>query len=216
MSDKSAPWIDPEAMASTLYVLYLDAVAHDESGEFDPETTGWEPSTIRYEAEVAAGATLPEANFARLMAAIAIVTTDRFWTDARAFNDLCLILSGSMPSREFDRADAADLAWGITEALLIDSPEGEPFSNEVRRYIGAVVDHEGFLNAPDVLGVALRGPIPADLPEGAAQASLEKEREIENIVKGKLLLLAGQLDQLSLRHGSGARIVESIRQLVSR
>lgn len=213
------PWTDPESLASTLLVSYVDRVGHDDAGRFDPACLTWEPATVRHEATLAAGDSLPEANFARLMAALAILGTDRFWNEPRAFNDVCLVLSGHVPGGGgFEAADLADLAWGTTEALLLAAPDdADPFSTAVRRYMGLALDQEGFVRGPDVLGLAIRPePRVADLTADAAQASATREREIETIVRGKLLLLGAQLASLTLRHGDVRRLVTAIDRKLAR
>src|SRR6516165_7383164 len=142
---QSAPlWTDADAFATTLLTLFLDT--------YGTEGLAWHPDTISMEIEHDLGIIMPPDNYERLMTAISLLTTDGFFTSVPDFVYGCVVLNGHhVPPGVFSPADAADCAWGVTEAMLINPPEDRtPFSDEICSYIGKVLDDEGILVPPDV------------------------------------------------------------------
>src|SRR5687768_5208130 len=79
-----------ETFATPLVVAMLD--------EYGTEFLTWSPRTIRMETEADFGIDWPQLNFDRLMAGVALLTTDAFYSSLPDFIDLCNILSGSPAS----------------------------------------------------------------------------------------------------------------------
>lgn len=198
-------WADPGRYATTLLVLFVDA--------YGTEGLGWDNRTIKMEIEDDFGVTLPQGNFDRLMVAKGILTTDDFYRSLPDFIDWCNVLDGgSYDPRVWDPAEAAECAWGITEALLIDEPEeDDPFSPEILGYIGAVLDAEGIINPPDVLAIATGRRYSAsglgdfsDDPEmfdAVWDFEASKTGAINGYVRDSLVRLSRQLDELPLDTG---------------
>lgn len=186
---------------------------------FGPELWDWAPATIAAEARAELGQPLPRANFDRLMAAIAIAGTDLFHKDAGAFVRLAGVLSGdAFQPDEFDPPTAAECAWALTEAALLDPPgdDPEPYAPEVRRYLGGVLREEGFLRAPDVLGIALGLPDPSRLdldPAERAEAEAAQDARdaaIAATIRAGLAAVRDQLAALELRNGTTAAVVSQL------
>lgn len=207
---------DPDTYATTMLVL---------AGELlDPGFLNWHPGTILAELERVSGADVPQLNFDRLMAAVAIKTTDLFWKQEDRFVALCNVLAGTpFDPDTFDPADAVEVAWGITEALVIDPPDGddpEPFSDAVRHYVGMALLAEGMIRPPDVLRIAIGGNATArvrrdyghdpDRMTGIAAEQERMTREVEEAVRDGLDELFAQLDALPLREGSTAELKRRI------
>lgn len=210
-------WLSRETFASVLLTLFLD--------RFGTEALEWDPATITLEVEEEFNVDLPQLSLDKLIVAIQILTTDRFFKSLPDFVDFCNVLCGT-PYRPdmWDPADAEEVAWGITEALLISPPDdddNEPFTNEVRAYIGSVLDSEGIINPPDILRVALRAarvsPTIEDFSDDPAMFSavydLEagKTEDINNSVRLKTDLLVAQLAALNLQNGNTQQVVELLR-----
>jgi hypothetical protein len=194
---------------------------HDEY--FDPKDSpgencySWHPGTILLEIRDDFGVELPQGNFDRLMAGIHLLTSDSFYKNGATFVEICNVLSGGLYNpATWDPADALECAWGITEAMLLSPPDDddeEPFSREIRAYIGAALDQEGILDPPDVLRIAIRGAghnsaaqvsSQFDDPEtrqAITQTEAAKVREINDHIKSNLRMLVGQLGALHLTHG---------------
>lgn len=193
-------WTDPLSFASTLLVLFVDT--------YGTEAFSWAGETIKMEIEDDFEIRLPAANLDRLMVAISLLTTDDFYWSLPEFIRWCNILSGDSVGEAWDLADAGDIAWGVSEALMLYPPEGEePFTAEIRGYIGAILDREGIINPPDVLRLAVRSSdlqqtVEDDFSDDPVMFSAiygfeaAKTTAIEDYVKSQLTSLVQQLQQL--------------------
>jgi len=209
-------WTSPETFASVLLTVFLDA--------FGTEALEWDPGTIAMEIEDEFNVDLPQTSFDKLMAAIQILTTDRFYKSLPDFITFCNVLDGDEYRPDtFDPADAEEVAWGITEALLISPPDDndpDPFSDEIRAYIGAVLDREGIINPPDILRIALRvarvSPSIQDFSDDPAMFNavydLEtgKTEDINRTIVLRTQLLAAQLGALNLQNGNAKQVAETL------
>ncbi len=220
---------DPDTFATTMLVIAVEAFGpeclYDRD---DPDRGPWHPTTFRTMLEEKFGCQLPKANLDKLMAAVTVVTTDLFFGSVMSFIPLANILAGD----EFDpdtweKADAVECAWAITEALLLDPPDGdnpEPFSDEVRTYVGMVLRDEGYVTPPDVLKIAIDGDFSdkvrynfSDDPEmfeGIYSVQRGKTEEVESILRENLLGLSQQLEALPVREGSTDEILKRIGQML--
>ena len=215
-------WTSPQTFASILLTVFLD--------RFEMEGLGWDPNTITLEIEEEFDVELPQCVLDKLMAAISILTSDTFYRSLPDFITFCNVLSGDTYRPDmFDPADSAEVAWGITEGLLISPPEEEqegPFSDEIRAYIGAVLDQEGIINAPDVLQIALRK---ANVSDAANQFSDDpemfnaiydveagKSAEINSIITEKVKMLLGQLRAIQLKNGNTMTVAKTLEQSLTK
>lgn len=212
-------FVSPESFATTLLTLFVD--------NYGTAGFEWDPETIRMELEEDFHVKVPQANFDRLMAAINLMRSDDFYKSLPDFISYCNILSGdTYDPRNWDPADAAEIAWGMTEALLIQPPDDEdenPFSEDIVAYIGQVLNQEGIINPPDILKVAVRDNDPARMVAGDYSDDPEmfnsiydfeagKSEEINQLVKANLQRLAQQLTALPLRAGNPANAVQQMLQ----
>lgn len=213
-------WRSPQTFGIVLLTLFLD--------RFGTEALEWDPGTIAMEVEEEFDVDLPQSVFDKLMAAINILTTDTFYRSLPDFIIICNVLSGDTYRPDtFDPADSAEIAWGLTEGLLIAPPEAnelEPFNDEIRAYIGAVLDSEGIINAPDVLKIAIRR---ANVSDAANQFSDDpamfgaiyeveagKTDEINYVIQQKALLLIEQLRAIPLVNGTTTEVVRALAETV--
>ena len=215
-------WRSKETFATVLLTMFLD--------RFGTEALEWDPATIALEIEEEFDVDLPQLSLDRLIVAIQILTTDRFFKRLPDFIAFCNVLDGDpFQPDTFDPADAEEVSWGITEALLISPPEDddpEPLTDEIRSYIGAVLDSEGILNAPDILRVALRmvkvAPAMKDFSDDPEMFSAiydveaGKTEDINQSIRFKTELLTEQLAALQLKNGSTQRVAEMLRKSLSK
>ena len=214
-------WVDRDVFATTLLIMGLDY--------YGPDLLTWHPETIKREIQDDFGVHLPKANFDRLMAAITIVTTDLFFKNLSRFVQLANVLAfDDFQPDEFEPADSMECAWAVTEALLLSPPDEsdpEPFSLEVRKYIGFVLHEEGFVQAPDVLRLAVRDYSSSvtydftDDPEMFAavnEVQTGKKDQVEATLRGCLQDLMGQLAALKLRTGTTDEIVKRLQELLTK
>ena len=212
-------WKDKDTFASVLLTLYLD--------KFGTEALSWDPTTMLLEIEEEFNVDLPQLSFDKLLVAIQILTTDRFYKSLPDFVAFCNVLSGDTYRPDmWDPADAEEVSWGLTEALMIyppDDDDEEPFTEEIRAYIGAVLDREGLINPPDILRIALRearvSPSIEDFSDDPQMFSaiydLEegKRADIEQTMKERTTLLAAQLAALQLDNGATDKVVNALENI---
>lgn len=214
-------WRSKETFATVLLTMFLD--------RFGTEALEWDPATIALEIEEEFDVDLPQLSLDRLIVAIQILTTDRFFKRLPDFIAFCNVLDGDpFQPDTFDPADAEEVSWGITEALLISPPEDddpEPLTDEIRAYIGAVLDSEGILNAPDILRVALRmvkmAPAMKDFSDDPEMFSAiydvetGKTEDINQSIRFKTELLTEQLAALHLKNGNTQQVAEMLKKSLS-
>ena len=208
--------LDTDTFATTMLVIAIDAF--NEEGE-DVHT--WAPETIAREFKAEFLVDVPAVNIDKLMAAVAVRTTDRFLKSLPSFIRIANVLSGD----EFDPnvwnpATAKEMAWSVAESLLLyPADEAEPFSQEIAGYIHAQLAREGFYDAcPSILRFALRPPgylydrFPDRASAQAWQANQERRAgEIDHIVQEGLRDLFEQLGHLQLRQGSTKDLIRALR-----
>lgn len=210
----------PDVHATTLLVWALDT--------YGQECLQWHPTTLKMEIEADYKIRLPKGNLDKLLAAIAILTTDMFFKDVARFVQLANVLAGDdFEPDEFEPADAVECAVAVTEALLLvppDDEDPEPFSRDVRLYIGHVLRDEGFVRPPDILRIALDGDRKlqvdgdyADDPELLAEINrvqADKTAEVEGAVRQMLTELLDQLQGLPLTQGSTSDLTKKISTVI--
>lgn len=199
---------DPQSFATTLLFAFMC--------RYGTEGLEWTPQTIQEEIRDDYGVLLPAGNFNRLMAGITLLTSDRFYKSLPDFIALANVLSGgTLDPTTFDPVDALEATWAISEAVLIErlflnpakEADEEPFTEEIRAYLGATLDDEGIIHPPDVLRLAIRDGDPvaraldatSDDPEMAQavmESDLSKTDEIVTLVKERFGLLLQQLSAL--------------------
>lgn len=209
--------LSPQTHATPLLVLCLDRFPEmlGQDGE-----SPWAPETVRLECQAEFQATLPDYNLDKIMALMTVLTSDLFFVNLPSFIQLCNVLSGdTFDPAVFDPATCAEMAWGITEVLLLEPPDSdEPFSDEIRRYIGAMLVEEGFHAPPDVLRIAIfdeaRGDplnVWSDDPElyqmGFA-VQQEKKADVEALLRDNVMELSLQLKSLPLENGSTEALMQ--------
>lgn len=209
--------------ATTMVALLVDV--------YGTECFGWSPETLEMEINEDFDIKIPRANLDRLLCGINLITSDDFYQSLPDFINYCNILSGdTYDPRQWDPADSAEIAWGITEGLLLAPPEDdeeEPFAPDIVAYIGEVLNQEGIINPPDVLKIAVRDDDPAAFVAGEFSDDPEmfdaiydfeagKTAEINNAVMAGLQGLARQLDALQLRNGSTKGVVKEMLQSLGR
>jgi hypothetical protein len=214
--------MDEDSSATVLAVLVTDVLSLTQEDRW----WDWDPETVRMEVEETFNVELPEANFNKLMAAQQLITSDGFYQDLPTFIQLCNALyNGTIDTRSFDPADAAEISWGITEALLLWPPDPQaekPFSDKIVKYIGKAIHDEGIMQPPDVLRLGIlendglwdqvQGTFSDDPIMFAAiyDVEMEKTEEINQMVKGRLRSVLMQLDQVDLDNGTAEGAIRSM------
>ena len=209
--------MDQDAYATTLTVILIDVLGTD--------YFTWAPETIRREVLDEFQAELPSKNLHKIMAVIALITTDDFYNNLPRFIQLCNVLADDeFDPFVFDPADSAEMAWAITEAMLLDPPEDpeHAFADEIRYYIGEVTSEEGIVNPPDVLGIAKRDTHSPD-PIGAFaddpvmynafwDAQRDKGDWLNEMLRERLQELMSQVTSLPLAEGNTDELLKRMRR----
>lgn len=148
---------DGESFGTVLFLAVAAAYGTE------PLDADWEPASLYAQLRDDFRVELGGAAFARLMAATAVVVSDRFFVNLPDFLDLANALNGAgFDPTVFDPVSIDEAAWAFTEALLLRSFLDAPVpaaSVDVRAYLAAQLEEEGMLRAPDVLAAI----VPADL-----------------------------------------------------
>jgi len=209
--------VNPQTTGLVLLVIVADTLG--------PDFLAWDPETIRMEVNQSFGVQLPDSNFNRLMAAIELATSDSFYVNLPDFIRICNALyNGTFDPRVFDPADAGEIAWGITEGLIIWPPEDgrKPFAPKILEYIGRTVHDEGIMIPPDILRLGVTGEgdlwdqVQATYSDDPAMfaAIYEMERgkteAINQLVKERLGQLLEQLESLELQNGDTKAVVKKL------
>lgn len=211
--------VNEDTFGTTLLVIVID--------RYGTEALSWAPQTIRLEIEEDFGIRLPDAVFNRLMAAISVVTSDDFYKRLPIFVYLCNSLAGAdTDPDEFDPADSKECAWGMTEAMLLSPPDQddpEPYTDEIRYYLGHILDKEGIREPPDLLRMAIQ-----DTPDGQADYSgldatdpvmfaagfeqaADKSAEIKTMLEETLADLFQQLSVLPVKNGNTQDLLKRVQ-----
>ncbi len=217
--------LDPDSTATALLAVALDRFPNKDpqTGKRASSVTDWDPETVQMEMASEFGITVRPANFNKLMGAIEIITTDRFYKSLHDFIRLCNVLThGTLNVRTFDPADVEEIAWGITEALLLDPPEHddeEPFTQEILQYIGAALKREGIMTPPDILRLGVHDASAlaqiqasfSDDPEmfnAIYKIEQDKTKDVDDMVRNRLRDMLGQLRALPLTNGNADDAVQ--------
>ncbi len=210
-------WTDTNTFATTLFLLFIDKFGLDPLAGEDP----WDPETVQMEINEEFGITVPDCNLSKLLALALHLSSDRFYKRLADFIRICNVLSGATAPDPDDPADVDEIVWAMTEAMLVEPPdEPEPFTQEIRRYIGEKLKDEGFLDPPDLLRIGIRTDNwrqslaefsdRPDLLHKIKAAADAKNAEIMQMLKGRLSALLEQLGALRLESGDTTQLVQKV------
>jgi len=186
------------------------------------EALSWSPETIALELHDDFQVDIPQSAIDKIMAGIVILTSDDFFHRLPVFNHVCNVLSGdTFDPMTFEPATADEIAWGITEAVLLSPPEEtDVFTDEIRGFIAKVLDLEGISRPPDVLRFA----VPSDKPDPLShltedpemyqafdQQQLDNKTAVDEQLRENLFALIKQIESLPLQTGDSADLAKRLR-----
>jgi len=182
----------------THYALPLAAFMLDHYGT---EWMQWDPAVLRDEMEMEFGQGIDEHVFEKIQTASTILGTNGFQTLLEVFVPVSILLNrDNVITDEFVPASVEDVAWGVTEASLID-PETptEGYAPDIAAYVGLILSLQGFLAPPPPLNFAImpEGPIADSAeqsigPEGDAM-SMRLAYDRGEAVREHLRMKAGEM-----------------------
>jgi hypothetical protein len=120
---------------------------------FGTEFFDWEPETLRLEMEHEWGVKPPQRNMDKIWALVTELTTDSFYSTLSGFIQICNALGGDGADfQNFNPATVQEMCWTLAEVQLTDPPDRDSkFSEEVKAYMQARLDAEGFSKPPQML-----------------------------------------------------------------
>lgn len=215
---------DTDTFATTLLVMAVDDYGLEHvCGSKDVDY--WSPEGLRQQIQQDYAEYVPLSNQHKLTVARMIIMSDDFYKRTDRFIKFCNVLSGDSLGA-WSPATAEECAWGMTEAMILFPPDRrdpEPYSDEIRHYIGAILDQEGIITAPDLLRLGIRSTssgtpdysgMNADDPTmfaaGYAQQQ-SRSKDIEAMMKERLTELFNQLESLPLKHGNTKDLLKRIQ-----
>lgn len=211
-----------KGFAATLVTCFADKYCYMPDGEFTQEPMEWDPEAIQLELEEDLDIKVFPRAFDRLMAGISIVLTDFFWKDLRNFEIVCNVLSGdSYDPTIWDPADAAECAWGITEAMIIEPEEtsDNTFSPDIVAYVAHAVRYENIIDPPDVLrlgfdpqkaSAASTWQDDAEMYSAILQVSAARSEDIKQMLSDRLGRLTEQLENIKFSRGDSRDVLERL------
>tara|TARA_R110002020_G_scaffold354958_4_gene567684 strand:+ start:3888 stop:4574 length:687 start_codon:yes stop_codon:yes gene_type:complete len=210
--------LEESTHATVLLLILLDT--------YGPESLEWAPETISMELKDDYAVNITKQTLDKIMAAIAIITTNYFYKDVLKFIELVNILSGDdAEPDEFDPATAGEILWGLSEAFLLwppeegDNPEDTQFSAEIIEYMSQVMRDEGYMSAPDMLALSGHDTTEfvrdtwSDDPEmyqAIYEVQQQKMEDLKFALKGSFKELFVQLQLLPVRSGNKEEIMKKI------
>ena len=136
--------------AGAIAMFGQDMLPHTyEDGEEQP---GWSAETLLLELEDLLNCNVPQVTLDKIMAAVVITTTDRFYTVTEDFIAIANVLRGSVfDPTVFDPATVEECAWAVAEAALLWPDAELTFSTGIQTYIKTTLEYEGFQQVPQSL-----------------------------------------------------------------
>jgi len=206
-------WMSDETFAAPLVLLVVDRLT-DPDDDADGNPLAWDFDTLKIEIEKQWGVQPTQLTLDRAMMGIAIVQApDRFFNNVPDFIVMCSVLSGAaFDPTVFTPPTSLEIAWGITELLFLVS-HGQPvkFGAQVQAFVGAILEDEGVIDPPDVLGIAYRADAWDAITKSHAHNPLEigiirevqqeKSNEIKRTIRDSLARLIAQIESLELENG---------------
>jgi hypothetical protein len=208
-------WLeDDTTYATCILALLID--------EFGMEFVEWDPATVFMEINREFGFEPSEGLQDRIHAASSLFASNLFHLSLETFSPVCDALSMGLSSSElFMPADLDSVLWGVTEAKLLEGDmfDETPFSHNIARYVGALLDQEGISKPPSVLAFA-------EYPDGQQEQEQEafmddpelfnaywdnqstKQEELELQNKRQVLELMQQLRELPIK-GAQRNVIEA-------
>lgn len=210
-------WQGQNTFATTALVTFID--------RYGDEALNWEPETVELEIETDFRVDIHPAVFDRLMAGIALLRDNSFYIRLPDFMHICGVLSGERVAPEtVPVLEVSDVAWGVTEALLLSPPDTDnlkkEFDPEIVGFVENLLNYYRFISAPDsllklVTAENLKFIEPGfendpNMFAGMYQNTRAQIDEVNEIVKGRLVGLCTQLKILPLESQKSAQKVTQI------
>jgi len=187
-----------DVFASTLLILIIDRFgAECLSGEDGP----WTAENFRIEVKSHFNTDIPDDNMGKLMAAIAVLTTDNFFRSLPSFLFTVHGFLGDGTDWSYaEPLDLEDLAWAMMEALLLAPPQkGDLFDSQIVAYCKTLVKREGLLSPPAVLTFAAEEEAYGDITpydENVMMEQADRTNAVSEYIDSQLQNLLQQIESV--------------------
>lgn len=190
-------WQSEEAFGTSLLIACLD--------DWGTEFLSWEPETMEITIREKYGKGVRDDNILRLLAAVSVLTSDMFLVDLASFCGACVVLDFEQTSPyDFTPAGLDEIMWGLTEArMLLGTLDYKKISDEIRIYVGKLMEEEGMEKVPETLSFAkpehlgISADTLADLPDLAQMFEEDQNLTREELDRACLEKMAKLLEQIN-------------------
>ena len=196
------------AFATTLVGILLRAYGAD--------VLNWDPLTRRVQIQEDFDVVLQRREFEALESLVNAMTTDTAYRSVAVFHRTVQALNRTEIDDLDDMPDPEDVTWAVAE-IGVNDPEPPmvpgssiPYSGDIARYVGVVLDRHGILGEPRVLEWADRPNPPlateqSDDPtmfEAAMESSEQMTKELDDELERRFGALVVQLKELGINPSS--------------
>jgi len=196
-----------ETFGSVLLTAFVD--------KYGIEAIYYDPETILLELQQDCGI-VPEKNYNKLMAAIELLLTDKFYVNLQSFIRICKALyDGELLTFHLDMPQPEECTWSIFEANMIWPQERKElfFSEDIKQFVEKLFLYYGIIIKPktllmDIQNLETINRVAEEYTDDATMFKAIYERaksaakRIDGIVAGKLANLIKQLSELNLQNGN--------------
>ncbi|MDR3233432.1 MAG: hypothetical protein LBT46_07200 [Planctomycetaceae bacterium] len=205
---------DAGTFASTLLLLAVDRFGVDVlSGENGPLTA--ETLIIGFKEHF--GVDLPQDNLGKLMAAVGVIATNNLLRGLPSFLATVHGLLGDGTDWSYaEPIDTEDLAWAVTEALLLCPPEEEDvFDRQIVAYCRTILKKDGLMSPPAVLSFAKEADIYGDIGlfgEDILMEQSNRTNDVNEYIEEQVQKLLNQIASIPSLQVQASQLSESIKQ----
>lgn len=191
--------------------------------KYGTEGLNWSPETIIFNLEEETYGKFPSTNTQKILGAIQVLTSNEHYYILSSFLDICKALNGgTLPYDWFVVPSMETLAWAVFEIYLIDTPDQKPaYSEDISAYMHKHAEFYGYAGLPTLIKplfittdeIQYKGhPSNLMVEENVSDVTnndalyetitfkkkMENQKELDEILKNRLVTLTEQLESLPL------------------
>ncbi len=208
-----------KSFATTLLTILVN--------EYGSEFMEWDPVATALQIKDDFGVDLAGSISDRIQAGTAVFVSNGFHTSFETYVTMCNAFSFELNFADnLVPADLDSCAWGCTEAKLLEGVEydTEGFSQDIKKYVGYLLDAEGILKPPSVLNFASYPPQTLENTQNSMlndeimykvfwEKQQEKKLELETGTQQRLADLFVQLQNLPIKNVNSDYISNAVMKL---
>jgi len=181
------------------------------SGEEGP----WTAEMLQIEIKERFGTAIPDDNLGKLMAGMALLTTDNFFRSLPSFLFTVHGLLGDGTDWSYaEPIDIEDLAWAMMETTLLFPPQEEDFfDSQIVAYCKTMVKREGLLAPPSVLTFAKEEEAYGNITpydENVMKEQADRTNAVNEYIEEQLAALIHQISSIPALHTTAETLKTAI------